>query len=508
MSNIKVGSFIKELRKEKNLSQGDLATELFEKYDVDVTGNAISRWESGSLPEIDRMCKIADYFNITMDELLEGEKFVKHTFEEEYYISNPSWAAEQKLLGDEIYLKYQLQVQKIIITFNKYINKKIKEELSLNEENEFRFLFEHFYIITDYAFEVSNDDSNDSYLNFISTFNEILSDSNLTCDEKIMFEIQKLYRPNFHIDLPFNRICDFDLLEENRLAHFNLLPSWEKDILLCLIQEYDPLIDIPRTEIQESHYKERYGRDYNPEEIIKSIIKILIENGACLNKKYLQIIKNNIKRSCVIDKLEYLYNIAKKPLIVSTISEDGKDRKYYNVENTAKNRFVNEYYYKLSAHFKFPDVDKLYDLFIRHESIEDREVILALAEAHGLSLERSITSLKKELSIHIYGLKEAWNACKDKEREIVLADEQITKCKAMLEVGQYHFDKIEVIKLKGENYEDRRNILLSVKDSLTYDEYKSSRMKALTKELLESLDRLTVKEIRAKFFKEEVIEND
>ena len=508
MSNIKVGSFIKQLRKEMNLSQQDFAEELFSKYDIDITGNAISRWESGGLPEIDRMCKLADYFNITMDELLEGERFIAHNFDEEYYIIYPDWVEKLNIPKDEIYFRHQSQVQKIISTFNNYVNKKIHEGLNINEEAEFRFLFEHFYIITNYAFVISNDNTNDDYLNFISAFNEVKNDRNLLSDEEVIFEIQKLYRPNFHIDLSFNNICDLEIQEENRLAHFNLLPSWEKDILLCLVQEYDPIIDIPRTESDELRYKEKYGRDYNSEVIIKSTIKILVENGACLNKKFLQIIKNNKKRYSVIDKLENLYDIAKRPLSVSVISEDAKERKFYNVENTSKNRFLNEYYYKISAYFKFLDADRLYDLFMRNESMEDREVILALAEANGLKLERSISSIKKELTIHIYGLKDAWNSCKEKEHVIATADEQIEKYKSMLEAGEYYLEEIEVTKLMGENYGGRRNILLTMKDSLTYDEYNSYKMKSLTKELLSSLDSLTVKEIRAKFFKEEVIDND
>ncbi len=47
MENQKIGNFIKELRKEKNLTQKELADKLF------ITDRAVSKWERGlSCPDI------------------------------------------------------------------------------------------------------------------------------------------------------------------------------------------------------------------------------------------------------------------------------------------------------------------------------------------------------------------------------------------------------------------------------------------------------------------------
>lgn len=57
---------LKELRKKKGISQLRLATEL------NTTQNTISRYETGERePGIAELIKIADYFNVSVDYLLE-----------------------------------------------------------------------------------------------------------------------------------------------------------------------------------------------------------------------------------------------------------------------------------------------------------------------------------------------------------------------------------------------------------------------------------------------------
>ena len=64
---MKGGAFVrlKELRKQKGISQLRLATEL------NTTQNTISRYETGERePGIDELIKLADYFNVSVDYLL------------------------------------------------------------------------------------------------------------------------------------------------------------------------------------------------------------------------------------------------------------------------------------------------------------------------------------------------------------------------------------------------------------------------------------------------------
>ena len=60
-----IGNNILSLRKQKNITQDALAAEL------GVTAAAVSKWEKGyTLPDILMLCALADYFDVTTDELL------------------------------------------------------------------------------------------------------------------------------------------------------------------------------------------------------------------------------------------------------------------------------------------------------------------------------------------------------------------------------------------------------------------------------------------------------
>lgn len=66
-----IGNNIFSLRKQKNITQDALAAEL------GVTAAAVSKWEKGyTLPDILMLCALADYFEVTTDELL-GRSSVK-----------------------------------------------------------------------------------------------------------------------------------------------------------------------------------------------------------------------------------------------------------------------------------------------------------------------------------------------------------------------------------------------------------------------------------------------
>ena len=67
MDQIKIGSFLKELRKERNLSQEQLA----EKFNI--SSRSVSRWENGNtMPDISMMIELADFYDIDIRELLRG----------------------------------------------------------------------------------------------------------------------------------------------------------------------------------------------------------------------------------------------------------------------------------------------------------------------------------------------------------------------------------------------------------------------------------------------------
>lgn len=69
MSNEKIGQFISELRKSKQMTQKDLADKL------NITDKAVSKWERGlNCPDISLLSSIADILGVTTSELLNGKK--------------------------------------------------------------------------------------------------------------------------------------------------------------------------------------------------------------------------------------------------------------------------------------------------------------------------------------------------------------------------------------------------------------------------------------------------
>lgn len=69
MNQQKIGSFLKTLRKEKNYTQEQLA-EI-----TNVTNRSVSRWENGyNLPDLDILIQLADFYEIELRELLDGER--------------------------------------------------------------------------------------------------------------------------------------------------------------------------------------------------------------------------------------------------------------------------------------------------------------------------------------------------------------------------------------------------------------------------------------------------
>lgn len=69
MNQQKIGTFLKELRNEKDITQEQLA----EKFCV--SRRTVSRWETGNnMPDLDILIEMADYYDVDLRELLDGER--------------------------------------------------------------------------------------------------------------------------------------------------------------------------------------------------------------------------------------------------------------------------------------------------------------------------------------------------------------------------------------------------------------------------------------------------
>ena len=108
MDQIKTGQFIKTCRKEKNLTQREVAEKL------NISEKTVSKWETGNgLPEVSLMLPLCELLQISVNELLSGERL-----DEKRYVEK----AEQNIISlmDEkaqAKKKIILAVLVVIVTF-------------------------------------------------------------------------------------------------------------------------------------------------------------------------------------------------------------------------------------------------------------------------------------------------------------------------------------------------------------------------------------------------------
>lgn len=102
MDQNKIGAFISQLRKEKNMTQKDLAEKL------GVTDRAISKWENGrGMPEVSLMKPLCDVLGITINELLSAERIEQKDYQEksEFNFLNTIDYTEKKIKKNSLLLK-------------------------------------------------------------------------------------------------------------------------------------------------------------------------------------------------------------------------------------------------------------------------------------------------------------------------------------------------------------------------------------------------------------------
>lgn len=76
MNQEKIGKFIADCRKEKGLTQLQLAEKL------NITNRAVSKWETGkSCPDVSLMLELCNVLGITVNELLSGERILMEDYQ-------------------------------------------------------------------------------------------------------------------------------------------------------------------------------------------------------------------------------------------------------------------------------------------------------------------------------------------------------------------------------------------------------------------------------------------
>ena len=117
MDQIKIGTFISKKRKEKKLTQSELADKL------NITDRAISKWENGvCLPDASIMHELCDILEITINDLFSGEivdmKDNEKKLEENLLeITKLKEEKDRQLLNLEIVIGYTSSITFITLIF-------------------------------------------------------------------------------------------------------------------------------------------------------------------------------------------------------------------------------------------------------------------------------------------------------------------------------------------------------------------------------------------------------
>ena len=353
MDLLRVGKFLKTLREELGLTQVQLAQNVLE--DGGYSDALISKWERGQcLPNIDDMKMLANYFGVSVDEILNGARNKKEDFGKKYFIYNNDWMSRYKT--DDLYDIREKQELLIETRFKELLEKMVSDGLTFAEDKEFDFIITHFYQIFLPAIECKDEDAYRNSFNGpcvwiedVNYFGEVIPGGlidikfeiykqsalmhSLSVDEKV-WEINKkfVFTKRQAVQRDISDVIDDaeDKLRERMLT----LTELEKDILLAMFQTINVTNCYGMSHL--NIYEKKFKRKYNEEQLTKHAIKILIESGAKLNNDLLQYWRVTTSSYNIVSVLEDLQKQYKRPLLVP-IFEEGKYH-YFTVENTEHNR--------------------------------------------------------------------------------------------------------------------------------------------------------------------------
>lgn len=508
MNKVKMGLFLKKLRDDKKLSQADLAAEFSNAF-FEVSTNAISSWEKGkSIPDIDKLNFLADFYDVTVDDILDGEKYEKTDFDSIYHIHQGEYFthkdfavkfAKEDPTTNPIYYSITEEGEMVRTRFKKHILDFIDDNISRRDLEELVFFLKNYYVL-------------DENLNITTYFGLLRQvDKKASNDEK-WWEAQRYIYPIDLLSLTFGNVSDEGFVSPTIQRRMNYSEPWEKDALLAMIQIKDPIYDDPNR--ATSKYIERYEKEhekpFDKEQIIKNTIRYLIENGAMINREFLSYQQGKMFTTRVIDTLEDAHDVLVKPIAVC-VKEDEKIKFFY-VENNKRNRFFAKYDYYLVRPLRRLGYtyEEIFNLVDKNKDIPD-EVYLKMAKLKGVDVNREIRYIKADIHINtdMFSLEHYWPQYHKEEYDTnLLKSDDLEIFEKELSEDIFTNSRIEFHWVGGTDVAGKYGYVVSKKQGMNYQDFKKSRQSKRTKELLESLDSLTVEQIRNQFFQLGGQEND
>lgn len=179
MDLVKIGRFIAECRKEKGLTQSQLAEKL------NITDKAVSKWETGKgMPDVSIMIELCDILGINVNELLSGEKLSEEKYKEkanENIVSMISVADKNRKTKNKVILIFSIVIS-VFLIFRIAIG--IYESIEIGMEYDERIM-QGEITENDIIYKVNG-------LSIINTNREIIN----TDSETLIFITNKMYLMN------------------------------------------------------------------------------------------------------------------------------------------------------------------------------------------------------------------------------------------------------------------------------------------------------------------------
>ena len=496
----KIGNTIQKLREAKHWTRRELAKRIGDSCE-----KSIYDWERNNiLPSQDYLMRLAKVLDVTVDDILAGEKTItqEELLDKYPILDERKYYSTDEAKVEDPYTRHQT----LLIAINKRLRELIirygKTFLTRNEEKELHFLFTRMC-----RFEAQDNTKHEpsmsAYSLFISKLTSLKADG-LT-GEEFYWEAQKYFTINSNFKLnPHLWECTSN---DQGFEHkkFLLLENWEKDMLLAKFQNFDILDFNPESNVYSlRRYESIHGEEFNKEKAIKDILKYLIDNGAVINRWFLSGYKVEQRVVNIIDELERLYNLCLAPIVIY-YSDDKKANKYIRaaVENNTWNRFLNEYH-KFSIQLGKEDVSpqELYRLLMEGSEEEMVEIFYEQAPKN-----KDKPTKYNEKKAYISPFLSAWNKTKaeflEREQKIEAGKKKIEFLENLLKKGETATTETVNVEIGPKLQSQLLDYIICWKAPLQYKEFLVYRNKSSTSELRAKIDNLSLEEIKEKYFKKE-----
>ena len=510
MNKKNMGKFLKELRNANKYTMNDLIAKL-DSENLTVTTKTIVDWEKGNtVPELEKLVFLTRLYKVTVDEILDGERFLR---KEDLLRKYPLYSKEFKEIKDnKVFFDKRTEYIEIVNKrFVQLIKKIYTSGLTRNEKAELDFLFKHKCKLSEFCEERSNDE----FISFYGELKDLKENPKIKSFDEFWWEAQKLFdnSGDYPTSIWFGAITDEEIFAGNHFVKYLVehAEPWEMDMLVAGLQNFDPIVlDADSHSNHLRRYKEKHGKEFNREEIFKSTLKFLLTHGGMLNPYFYNFYEKKTRKIKVIDRLEELYKLCLRPIEVYTI-DDGRQgfQKRSFIDNTKFNRFLSQYHSFLFSITHERNVEELnpkalYELVIGDDS-EDR-IIELLCKYKGIDTNRDRNYVLADLSWDLKFWCEKKNEFLKKEEDIERGLKEIKKLEALLNKKQEFFEESYVEEVGPKEVSELYGYIKYWKRPISLAEFNNERNEDLTDQLLKEIDELTVQEIRDKYFIKETQE--